>query len=87
MGGRLTQQPGSQVEDATVAHPGVTMKGDKLEGGQIIQEPIREVGEPVVVEMELGGPCGETGGQRGRGDRPAAAIHLGAMTGAQVGAR
>lgn len=62
------------------------MKGDRADGGQIIQEPIREGGEQVVVEKELGGPSGETGGQRGGVEKPAAAIHLSAVTGAKVGA-
>ncbi|KAF3851265.1 hypothetical protein F7725_013037, partial [Dissostichus mawsoni] len=56
---------------------------DGAERGQILQEPVREVGQPVVVEEEGGGPCRETGGQRGRGERPAAAIHLTTMTGAK----
>lgn len=57
-----------------------------MKGGQIIQEPIREAGEQVVVETELSGLSRETGGQRGGGERPAAAIHLGAMAGAKMGA-
>ncbi len=83
--GRLTQQPGTQVEDATVTQPGVTMKGHKAEGGKIVQESVREAGEEVVVQMELVGPSWETGGQQGRGERPAAAIHLTVMTGARAG--
>lgn len=62
------------------------MKGDSAEGGEIIQEPVREAGEGVVVEKELGGSSRETGGQRGGGERPAAAIHLTAVAGAKVGA-
>ncbi len=80
------QQPGSQVEDATVTHPGVPMEGDRAEGGQILQEPVREVVEPVVVELEFDGPSRESGGQRGGVERPAAAVHLIAVTGAKVGA-
>lgn len=80
------QQPCSQVENPTVTHPGITMKGDRVEGGQTIQEPIREGGQPVVVETEGGGPSRETGGQRGGGERLAAAVHLTAMAGAKVGA-
>lgn len=81
------QQPGPQVEDAAVTRPGVTVKGDGAEGGQIVQEPVREGGQPVVVEMELCGPSREAGGQRGCVEKPAATIHLTAMTGAQVWAR
>lgn len=62
------------------------MKGDRAEGGEIIQEPIREAAEQVVVETEIGGPSREASGQRGGGERPAAAIHLSAVTGAKVGA-
>lgn len=62
------------------------MKGDRAEGGKIIQEPIREAAEQVVVEMEMGCPSREVGGQLGGGERPAAAIHLTAVTGAKVGA-
>lgn len=83
----MTQQPGSQVEDATVAHPGVTMEGDGAKGGETVQEPVGEAGQQVVVETEVGGASRETGGQQGGGERPAAAVHLTAMTGAQVGAR
>ena len=82
----MTQQPGSQVQDATVTHPGVTLKGDRAEGGQIVQEPIREGGQQVVVEVERGGSSRDTGGQRGGGERLPAAIHLIANTGARVGA-
>lgn len=53
------QQPGSQVEDATVTHPGVVLEGDGAQGGQTVQEPIGEVGEVVVVEVELSGLRGE----------------------------
>lgn len=63
------------------------MKGYRAEGGKIIQEPVGEGGQPVVVETELGGPSREAGGQRGGGERPAAAIHLTALTGAKVGTR
>lgn len=59
----MMQQPGSQVENPTVTHPGVTMKGDRAEGSQTIQEPVRDCGQPVVVETEGGGPSRETGGQ------------------------
>lgn len=61
------------------------MKGDRAEGGQIFQETIRQAGELVIVEMELGGPGGEAGRQRGGGERPAAAIHPSAATEAKVG--
>lgn len=62
------------------------MKGDRVEGGQIIQEPVREAGQLVFVEVELSGLSRESGGQQGGGERPAAAIHLSAITGATVGA-
>lgn len=62
------------------------MKGGRAEGGQIIQEPIGEAAEQVVVETEIGGPSREAGGQRGGGERSAAAIHLTTATGAKVGA-
>lgn len=62
------------------------MEGDRAEGGQIIQESIREVVEPVVVETELGDPSRESDRQGGGVERPAAAVHLTAMTGAKVGA-
>lgn len=52
------------------------MKRDRVEWGKVIQEPIWEAGEQVVVEMELGGPSRETGGQQGGGERPAAAVYL-----------
>lgn len=84
--GGLTQQPGSQVQDTTVTHPGVTVEGDRAERGQIIQEPVRECGQRVVVEMELGGPGREAGRQRVGGERPAVTVHLTTMTGAKVGA-
>lgn len=83
----MTQQPGPQVEDATVAHPGVTVEGDGAQGGQAVQEPVGEGGEQVVVETEVGGSSGEAGGKRRGGERPAAAVYLTAMTGAQVRAR
>lgn len=63
------------------------MKGDRAEGGQIFQETIRQAGELVIVEMQLGGPGGEAGGQRGGSERPAAAVHLTAVTEAKVGTR
>ena len=85
--GGLTQQPGSQVEDATVTRPGVPMKGHRAEGGQVVQEAVRERGQQVGVETEGGGPSRETGGQRGGGERPAAAVHLTTVTGAGVRAR
>ncbi|TNN66833.1 hypothetical protein EYF80_022902 [Liparis tanakae] len=81
--GGLTQQPGPQVEDAAVALPGVTVKGDGA-GGQVVQEPVGEAGQPVIVETEGGGADGETGGQRGGSERPAAAVHLTAVTGAKA---
>lgn len=87
VGGGLTQQPASQVKDATVAHPGVTVKGDRAEGGQTIQEPIGEGGQLVVVEMELRGAGRETDWQRGGGEIFAAAVHPTTMTGAEVRAR
>lgn len=84
--GGLTQQPGPQVEDAAVALPGVPLKGDGAEGGQMVQEPVGQGGQPVVVETEGGGCRRKTGGERGGGERPAAAIHLTAAAGAKVGA-
>lgn len=78
------QQPGSQVENATVAHPGVAMERDGVQGGQTIQEPVREVSEIVVVEVELSGLRGETDGQQRGCERPAAAVHLSAMAGTKV---
>lgn len=57
-----------------------------MKGGKIIQKPIRKAGEQVVVETELGCPSGKMGGQRGGVKKPAAAVHLTAMTGAKVGA-
>lgn len=57
-----------------------------MKGGQIIQESVREAGQMVVVEMELSGAGWESGGQQGGGERPAAAVHLTAVTGAMVGA-
>lgn len=58
--GGLTEQPGPEVEDPTVTHPGVTVEGDGVQGGQIVQEAIGEVGEKVVVEVDFGGPSRET---------------------------
>lgn len=84
MVGGLTQQRGSQVEDATITCPGVTVKVDKAERGEI-QYSIREGGQLVVLEVELSGPRREGGGQCGGGERPIAAVHLTAVTGAKVG--
>lgn len=81
------QQPASQVEDTTVTHPRVPMKGDGAEGGQIIQEPVREGGQLVVVEMQLGGPSRETGGQVRGGEKLVAAVHPTASTHTELGAR
>lgn len=55
-GGRLTKQPCTEIEDATVTDPGVVLKGDKVERCKIIQEPVWEAGQLVVVQIELGGP-------------------------------
>lgn len=60
------------------------MEGDGAQGGQTVQEPVWEVGETVVVEVELSGLRGETGRQQGGSERPAAAVHLSAMTGTEV---
>lgn len=84
MAGGLTQQPGTQVEDPTVTHPRVTMEGDRAKGVEVVQQPVREGGQQVVVETELSGAGRETGGERGGGERPAAAVHLTAITGATV---
>ena len=43
------EQPGAQIEEATVTHPGVAMERDGAEGLQIIQEAVWEAGEQVVV--------------------------------------
>lgn len=64
----MTSQPGSQVEDATVTHPGVTVKGDVAKGGQVVQEPIGEGGQQVVMEKDVGGFCRESGGHGGGGE-------------------
>lgn len=67
MTGGLTSKPGPQVEDPTVTHPRVPMKGDRAEGGEVVQQTIREGGQQVVVETELSGAGRETGGERGGG--------------------
>lgn len=82
-----TPQQGPQVEDAAVAHPGVPVQRDVAQGAQVVQEPVGEGGQQIVVQEDVGGPCGEGGGHRGGGERPAAAVHLAACTGAGVGAR
>lgn len=61
------------------------MKRDGAEGGQIVQEPVREGGQQVIVETELGGPSRETGRQRRSCERSAATVHLAAVTGAEMG--
>lgn len=63
MASRLAEQPGPQVQNATVAHPWVVVKGDGAEGGQRVQKPIRDEGQQVVMELKLSGSsremCGE----------------------------
>lgn len=61
------------------------MKVDRLEGGEVIQQPIREGGEPVVIETELGGASRVGGGEQAGGERPIATVHPTAVTGAKVG--
>lgn len=80
----LASQPVSQVEDPVVTHPGVTIKSERVDGGQIIQKPFGEGSQHVVMEKELGRPGGKSGGQREGSERPAAAINPDAMTEARV---
>lgn len=55
-----------------------------MECSQIIQNSIGEGGQQVVVEEELSGSTGETGRQLGGGERCAATVHTGALTGART---
>lgn len=60
------------------------MKGDVAKGGQVVQEPIGEGGQHVVMKKDVGGFCRESGGHGGGGERPAAAVYLTAYTGTGV---
>lgn len=57
-----------------------------MEGGQVVQQPVGDAAQQVLVEMQVGGASRESDGQRRGEERPAAAVHLRAVAGAMLGA-
>ncbi len=80
----LFQQPSSQVKDAAVTWPGVSVESGPAQGGQRVQQAGGQSRQVVVVQLECGGVWREGRGQAGRGEAAFTTVHHTGRAGAHL---
>lgn len=83
-GAALFQQPSSQIKDAAVTWPRVSVESGPAQGGQRVQQAGGQSRQVVVVQLECGGVWREGRGQAGRGEAAFTAVHHTGRAGAHL---